>query len=510
MYSKRLSASRNEIRLLTVVPAQPQASASAEQSDLVRCTLHTYSTDKRHKKVSLKLFLPEENEDSPIENKEGPSSTKDSRIRQPPEAGQHRFSWGDYACLSYTWGDPTDTTDIVVNGDTIAVSSNLERALRTLRNRGEFPGHFKLWVDAICINQENAEERSQQVQKMEDIYDGAWNVVVWLGAEADGSEKAFTLLRTLSNLTPGELNELPQDLNRNPAHLGELAMGQPDMPVICGNSEIDWESLCKGLLFMNANKGDLLDILIKRDRENAGLEQDPPSWDLMASFAECLYAFVEIIHKQEDMPSFAHILAVSRQAQATDLKDKVYSMLGFMSSTVRNELRVDYTLTAREVYITAMKAFLWGNDVIGMSGLDLLRELDHVDTIEGVQTPSWVVDWSISAPFNAELRLEYSAGSWHHTKKSLLVDNLKFSVDRGVMSCQVIKLDYVDGLGAKSNHEQYPHRKMTLDTIVQPVKTQNAYDSPEEAKIALWRALLGDQTEFTKTTFAGSRSRYYV
>jgi hypothetical protein len=38
----------------------------------------------------------------------------------------------------------------------------------------------RLWIDAICINQADLDERKQQVQLMRDVYSGASRVVVWL------------------------------------------------------------------------------------------------------------------------------------------------------------------------------------------------------------------------------------------------------------------------------------------------------------------------------------------
>ncbi|KAI1799445.1 heterokaryon incompatibility protein-domain-containing protein [Daldinia bambusicola] len=91
-----------------------------------------------------------------------------------------------YAALSYVWGDPKVTCDIVVNGVVMPVTTSLESALRQFRKTGfpedaEFGRVTQLWVDAICINQKDIQERSQQVTRMASIYRNANYVFSWLG-----------------------------------------------------------------------------------------------------------------------------------------------------------------------------------------------------------------------------------------------------------------------------------------------------------------------------------------
>src|SRR5687768_5449484 len=70
---------------------------------------------------------------------------------------------GDYAALSYVRGDENDTRRIVVNDQEVSVTANLATALKAFSDQAEFEGSFKLWVDAICINQMDLEERARQV-----------------------------------------------------------------------------------------------------------------------------------------------------------------------------------------------------------------------------------------------------------------------------------------------------------------------------------------------------------
>lgn len=97
-----------------------------------------------------------------------------------------------YEALSYHWGSKEDQAIIVCNGHEMKVRQNLYDALVELR----LPHAPRLlWCDALCINQENNEEKNQQVRHMNSIYESAHRVLIFLGAEADDIKGAFTLLR---------------------------------------------------------------------------------------------------------------------------------------------------------------------------------------------------------------------------------------------------------------------------------------------------------------------------
>ena len=83
-----------------------------------------------------------------------------------------------YRCLSYTWGDPNDRVPISLNGQAASITRNLWLALRRLRWYGQLD-YF--WIDALCINQGDAVEKSQQVRKMTEIFSRTQEVIVWLG-----------------------------------------------------------------------------------------------------------------------------------------------------------------------------------------------------------------------------------------------------------------------------------------------------------------------------------------
>lgn len=88
----------------------------------------------------------------------------------------------DYETLSYVWGDPVLSNEIISNGSVIRITKNLHTALSYLRSP-DVPR--VIWADGICINQSDLDERSCQVRIMDDIYRQARGVQIWLGEAED-------------------------------------------------------------------------------------------------------------------------------------------------------------------------------------------------------------------------------------------------------------------------------------------------------------------------------------
>ncbi|KAK4119254.1 HET-domain-containing protein, partial [Parathielavia appendiculata] len=87
-----------------------------------------------------------------------------------------------YEAISYTWadefGDATKSREIYLNNSPLRVTVNCEAALRRVR----LPERARtIWIDAVCINQEDQQERGHQVQLMPEIYAGARRVLIYLG-----------------------------------------------------------------------------------------------------------------------------------------------------------------------------------------------------------------------------------------------------------------------------------------------------------------------------------------
>ncbi|EQB56016.1 heterokaryon incompatibility protein [Colletotrichum gloeosporioides Cg-14] len=133
-----------------------------------------------------------------------------------------------FIALSYVWGDHLVTEKINVDGFETPVTVNLATALRNVkkhwldiqseRNTGRDAVQFRIWADAICINQQNLPEKSEQVPLMKDIYSNADFVFAWLSSE-DGEistslemlETAFYLVKILVHINFGRQLDITDD-----------------------------------------------------------------------------------------------------------------------------------------------------------------------------------------------------------------------------------------------------------------------------------------------------------
>lgn len=133
-----------------------------------------------------------------------------------------------YYALSYTWGTHTEKKEIFLDEESFLVQPNLESTLRQFRSRF-WP--FLIWADAVCINQDDNNERSQQVMLMEKISTNAIAVEAWLGEASQGSDQAMDLIRdTGRHVRSGKVTSRLLEWLRRPDHPWEALVSLLDRP----------------------------------------------------------------------------------------------------------------------------------------------------------------------------------------------------------------------------------------------------------------------------------------
>jgi hypothetical protein len=102
--------------------------------------------------------------------------------------------------FSYTWGDATDERPILLNGKRFWVGKNLLSFLRQAARdlRDEYIDRRGYWIDAICINQRDKDEKGWQIGMMGRIYKQASSLDIWFGPADDNTHYAFELLNQLA------------------------------------------------------------------------------------------------------------------------------------------------------------------------------------------------------------------------------------------------------------------------------------------------------------------------
>ncbi|KAI6085595.1 heterokaryon incompatibility protein-domain-containing protein [Hypoxylon rubiginosum] len=296
-----------------------------------------------------------------------------------------------YAALSYVWGNPEDTEQIIVNDEEFSATKSLYEALRQfcsntalLTNNNDTT--LPLWVDAICINQNDSEEKSHQVQLMGSIYSSATRVLSWLGVP--GVENGDTTIRMMRNIVEAAFNGERKEINEtslrgflaSQPHLLRLNEDQDGITYdnalwrgirnlfersywsriwivqemvlarkanthlfICGSESITFETM--------ENMSRTFDSLVQhKDLEQLGFDRHV--WDLAKQFRSPFTAFQSVGIFRQVQASGASLDAgqipfYSMCLQATDSRDFVYGFQAITSS----DLTVDYKKTTKEVYL---------------------------------------------------------------------------------------------------------------------------------------------------------------
>ncbi|KAB8228791.1 HET domain-containing protein [Aspergillus alliaceus] len=239
-----------------------------------------------------------------------------------------------YEALSYVWGSESKPQCIFIDGCALPVTDNLYTALLHLR---DYQLPRILWVDAVCINQQDDQEKASQIQLMPIIYGQASHVIVWLGAAADNSDRALENIRLSAEYKPSEdkatiMQEKKTDYTailmllqrpwfRRIWVLQEVSAARSIL-VMCGSIKMN------GYTFSSGLKG--LNLLYKID---PGLES------LIRSIT---YLIRGAIFRPEYMTyprgtlSLGELIDMYHTREATKKHDKVYALLG-MSSDVPKE-----------------------------------------------------------------------------------------------------------------------------------------------------------------------------
>ena len=125
-------------------------------------------------------------------NRSAPLQCKLHRADVPGVNSPKGASGPTFEALSYAWGDSNLCQNLYCNNSVIKITQSLFDALIHLRH----PKKTRtLWVDAVCIDQDNNDEKIEQIPLMKDIYQHASCVVIWLGLADKSSGRALDLIR---------------------------------------------------------------------------------------------------------------------------------------------------------------------------------------------------------------------------------------------------------------------------------------------------------------------------
>jgi hypothetical protein len=318
-----------------------------------------------------------------------------------------------YYALSYSWGNPTATIAITLNCAEVQVTENLSIALRYFRTaQAELVSTAQQpywWIDAICINQFDLDERGQQVQLMRDIYSRASPVVVWLGEEEEDSRLALEtiqgLYRQFGNMenmksreeTLKALNELDES-SQSKAILSlfdrpwwtrlwtvQEYVFAKEVLFTCGDISFSWRLLHWWSLIITA-------------------KTDPAVWKFPTyKFLGLIWGrgsaglFAKSFLRQEYLAqkkitsNMSSILGgILDCMMCTDPRDRIYAVQG-LASDGNSFGAPDYTISISELYTKVAATMAKTHQDLQILHNSPPRSLTAPD---GVVLPSWVPDWT--------------------------------------------------------------------------------------------------------------------
>ena len=320
-----------------------------------------------------------------------------------------------YEALSYVWGEPKFTASIKLDNIPFLITPRLDEALRCLR----YPDKPRvLWVDALCIDQGNNNERRYQVGLMRQIYSNCQSGLVWLGRDAGSVlSRAMTLLakmegcdieslgyegnpwewdfrrqhseskpKILYDLTQEDWDALTQLLVQNPIWkrvwiMQEISLA-PKVLLTSESRSLDW-SVVESLLRMGRHH---------TDAYHHSFSHGTPITITSSLTAQIIKTQRELCRQNIDEPgsSLVDVLSRFRSTLATDPRDKVFGLLGLTSNDLG--MSADYSKDINVVF-TDVAARLINHD----ENLDLICQSQWQSfgsPERRADLPSWVPDFT--------------------------------------------------------------------------------------------------------------------
>jgi SpoVK/Ycf46/Vps4 family AAA+-type ATPase len=307
-----------------------------------------------------------------------------------------------FFALSYAWGDPNPARTVRLDGHAFTVTPNLFAFFQRFRHAKE---PRLLWVDAVCINQLDHNERSLQVILMGSIFSTAVATLLWLGDEAEDSGKAMYLLhifRTITAETPWEMviylftdifdqhwMALRKIFSRpywSRVWIMQEVLLSSRALVCCGKACSPWP-IVSYLLSL-----DYTDFIGKARCDSAVSAMLNP--DILRAKA---LASMSQKRREGQSLTLLEALVLGRQRNATDVRDYVYGTLALTSGHIL--MSPDYQQSVQRVYRDLAKRFIETDN-----NLDVLTACKYCsDCLRAIEL--YEISQKIVPSINADLEL---------------------------------------------------------------------------------------------------------
>ncbi|KAI1124679.1 heterokaryon incompatibility protein-domain-containing protein [Nemania abortiva] len=334
----------------------------------------------------------------------------------------------DYEALSYAWGPletEADMARIMLEHQKhslpfrrgrrrgwLGVRSNLASALKQLRLETK---PRDIWIDSLCIDQDNEVQKGPQVAMMGNIYGRASRVIIWLGTEARDSNRAMDLMQSLGvqinvdwvslrstassqAVTPNIVDEsvpLALEIDDLDAldHLFRrqwfdrlwirqeiFRENQSEAVIHCGSASVHWHIFRCGWYLLNYK------------------ERPPHNTHPLWNRQQDLRGFMI----QQQNCTLSNLRYDFKLAQCADPRDRVYAVRGLLKKEIEESIQPDYTKTVEDVYKDAVLAHFRNH-----TSFNILCECHFSPQWKG---PSWVPDWASNPLIDSHFQWQMASG----------------------------------------------------------------------------------------------------
>jgi hypothetical protein len=331
----------------------------------------------------------------------------------------------EYEAVSYVWGDPARVQSILVDSRRLPITKS---AYDILRRRWS-TGHERLiWIDQVCINQDDDDEKAAQVQLMRRIYKGAKRVTAFLGDSEDahlveslfaelhfrkkGLKYSFEALKNLYQSEPKteQWNAMAKFFG-NPwfqrVWIVQEATSAKVLHLFYGDIVLDWVYMSRAVDVMFSRH------MFEAFTPSVGLCSDERR-DALIGIAnvDIMLSFRGEVDYEETF-SLSRVLQRCACFESTDPRDNVYALLGLTRDNSRDVIIPDYSEqnTTRSTFTKTMRYLLSQRnqplDNLCGAGIGADRNIQEL--------PSWVPDWSRTKKGQQDSGYHYTAGTQYNS-----------------------------------------------------------------------------------------------
>lgn len=343
-----------------------------------------------------------------------------------------------YLAISYAWGDPL----VVGHYEShhkgqerrVPYNKNVFDIISTILERDTT---LYLWIDALCINQENLSERASQVAMMGTIFSRARQVVAFIGQAEETSTTAMEFILRTANciwahgplkysatdsrlaILLSEIGSASRDwesiegLTSRPWFhrlwvVQEIALGN-DPVVVCGKHAFPWCALTIFIDFTYTSQP----FPVFRQRVISSMHAAfTTAFRCLRNARGISLARQGQTKEWTEMPFLYSLWSLSGYFDSTDPRDRIYALLGLApAKKYRDALRPDYGIKVEDLFVEVARQLLMNKGSI------LFLHMAGISHRRSLSLPSWVPDWT-SLPRNMihQLNLSGNPGQEGHTK----------------------------------------------------------------------------------------------